>query len=87
MRWGRSLERSWNVRRRTAAAPTRQRPCHGGLLEFWRTPRDPLNAVTAIHSVFYRRDTGELLNPGSFDRKCLESGGRAEIALDRISTP
>jgi len=54
------------------------------LLEFWRTPRDPLNAVTAVHSVFYRRDTGELLNPDSFDMALLESGGLEQIALDQI---
>lgn len=55
-----------------------------GLLEFWRTPRDPPNAVAAIQSVFYRRDTGELLDPTSLDPEWLENGGREEIGLDRI---
>lgn len=55
-----------------------------GLLEFWRTPRDPPNAVTVVQSVFHRRATGELLNPDSLDPEWLESGGREEIALDQI---
>lgn len=55
-----------------------------GLLEFSRTPQDPPDAVTAIRSVFCRRDTGELLNPNSLDLEWLESGGREEIALDQI---
>ncbi|MDE2794794.1 MAG: hypothetical protein OXL34_08250 [Gemmatimonadota bacterium] len=55
-----------------------------GLLEFWRTPRDPPNVVTAVQNVFYRRDTGELLDPNSFGLEWLESGGREQIALDQI---